>query len=277
MAVVVSWLLWALDSGRMKGGITVTELTPRDHALLFALLAREVVGRAGEERDAQKRDAQKPDAQKPDAQKRGAQVLHRAVWRYGQERGRRMAQRAMAAGQPLDWVTYMAYGEWRAPEGWQRSETLATAPDLVRQVTLCPWHQAWLDHDLLPYGRHYCLTIDAAIAAGFNPYLRLVVDGTLAEGAEACTFIFQEANLTPKQQARLDALRASLGDSAVRPWDYHLAHLAQTMGEVLVDELGEVGRQALEAGLHAAAESPELREWATQWLRDAPRVHVGEP
>jgi hypothetical protein len=233
------------------------ELTPRHHALLFALLAREVMHRVGE--------------------KRGAQVLRRAVWRYGQERGRRMAQRAMAAGEPLDWVTYIAYGEWRAPEGWQRSETLDTAPDLVRHVTLCPWHQAWLDHDLLPYGRHYCLTIDAAIVAGFNPHLCLIVGGTLADGAEACTFTFQEANLTSEQQARLDALRASLGDSTVRPWAYHLAHLAQTVGQVLVEELGDVGRQALDAGLQAAVESPELREWATQWLRKGPDIDVERP
>ena len=35
---------------------------------------------------------------------------------YAQQRGSRMAQRALRDGQPLDFATYRAYSEWRASD-----------------------------------------------------------------------------------------------------------------------------------------------------------------
>jgi len=207
-----------------------SELTPREHALLFGVLARSVVARLGVER--------------------GAETLRRLVWRYGRERGRRMALRAERRGCALDWVSYLAFGEWRASEGSQESQTLATTPDLVKHVTRCPWHAAWVEAELLPWGRHYCLSIDNALVDGFNPELRLDVDATLSNGDEACVFRYRGADMTPARSGALLALRASLGDGAIRDWAFHMGHVWSAAQRVLRDELGD-GAEPILAAAHS--------------------------
>ena len=201
---------------------------PECHALLFAWLAREAMRprRDGDE-----------------------DVIRRAVWRYGVQRGSRMAQRAQAAGHPLDFLHYLAYSEWRArPEAFEIT-VLENAPHLHQQVYRCPWHQAWADADLMPYGRLYCLDIDRAVAHGFNPELVLEVNGTHTNGAACCDFVFREAGLTPERQAELDALRVELGDSAVMGWDYHCGHLYQTLRNALIAAYGPEGEAMAEVAL----------------------------
>jgi hypothetical protein len=212
----------------------IQPLGPREHALLFAYLAREVIEAAGAER--------------------GAQVVGEAVWRYGAQRGCRMARRAQAAGRSLDWATYLTYGEWRAPEGVQRTETLATAPDLHRRVYTCPWHQAWRENDLLVYGQHYCLHIDRALAHGYNPELILHVGCTLSDGSPYCDFRFERADLSPTDMAHIAQLRRELEPRVVMPWSYHLGHLYKTMGQALVDQLGVMGELVVSDGLAAFAQ-----------------------
>ncbi len=84
-------------------------LTATHHAPLFAWAARELCRAAGD---------------------RGEGIVRRAVRRYGEQRGRRMALRAQADGHPLDMVHYMAYGEWRAEQGEMASpaSSSTTAP-----------------------------------------------------------------------------------------------------------------------------------------------------
>lgn len=222
-------------------------LGPREHALLFAYLVREVIERVGPGR--------------------GALAVGEAVWRYGVQRGRRMALRAQTDGRPLDWATYLAYGEWRAPEGVQRSETLATAPDLHRRVYTCPWHQAWLEHDLLPYGKHYCLHIDRALAHGFNPALVLHVGSTLADGSSYCDFRFEGADSSPADMAHIEQLRLELSPRVVMPWAYHLGHLYKTIGQALVEQLGAMAHLLISDGLTAFAQRcPYGTRVATEYL-----------
>ena len=38
------------------------------------------------------------------------------------------------------------------------------------------------------------------------------------------------------------------------PWDYHVGHLFRTFEKVAVEELGQVGQEAIEAGLTEFAE-----------------------
>ncbi len=196
---------------------------PTGHALLFAWIAREVQQRFGEQH--------------------GAGTLRRAVRRYGEQRGRRMSLRALADGQPLDMTTYLAYGEWEAKAGAFDSR-MESQPEAVRSLVLrCPWHQAWVDNDIIDSGRLYCLEIDAAISRGFNPANHLEVIGTLSNGAATSEFIFHDANLDEVAERRVDRSRT------VMPWAYHLGHLYKTVGEVVVAELGAGGEAAMQAAL----------------------------
>lgn len=204
-------------------GTMCDHFTPTHHALLFGWIAQAVIERTGAER--------------------GEAILRRAVRRYGEERGRRMVLRAQVAGHPLSMASYLAYGEWRAaPEDFER-RTFVRAPHLETHVYRCPWHSAWRENGLLPYGRLYCLEIDEALVRGFNPALRLEVNGTLANGAPRCAFVYHDARPPGAPELMVDSART------VKPWEYHIGHLWATVGGVVVEELGALGREALDAAL----------------------------
>ena len=196
------------------------EFTPTHHALLFAWLARAVVRREGEAR--------------------GEAIVRRGVRRYGEQRGHRMALRAEADGYPLDMNAYRAYGEWRAPEGSTQAALVREAPDPVQHVLECPWHRAWEDEDLMPFGRLYCLEVDHALARGFSPDIQLGVNSIKSGGDECCEFVYYGADLEAGTQPQRQT---------VMPWEYHLGHLYKTMGQVMVEEMGEAGEAAMREAL----------------------------
>jgi hypothetical protein len=194
--------------------------TPTHHALLFAWIARAVVRRTGEAQ--------------------GQASVRRAVRRYGEQRGRRMALRAQADGQALTMNAYRAYGEWEAPEGETPSEVVREAPNPVAHVLRCPWHRAWEAQGLMDYGRLYCLEVDHALVRGFNPELRLDVNRLMSAGEDCCEFVYHGADLEEKIEP---------AKPSVMLWDYHLGHLCKTMGEVIVEDLGEQGAEAIQEAL----------------------------
>jgi hypothetical protein len=231
--------------------VMTVEFSPTHHALLFAWIAQETLQRAGAEP--------------------GQAVLRRAVRQYGEQRGRRMAQRAQSAGRPLDMTSYLAYGEWQAAAEMFDTR-LESAPQGARSLVFrCPWHQAWFENGLNDSGRLYCLEIDEALGRGFNPELRLEVQATRSNMAEACRFIYHGANLEALQEIQVDRSRT------VMPWDYHLGHLYQTMFAVLQADLGPAGEQAAQAGLAAFAR--RFGEQAAERIRafqDANFDHTSE-
>jgi hypothetical protein len=201
----------------MEQMITLTE---KHHAILFALLARRVIHQFGQEA--------------------GQAAMREAVCRYGEQRGRRMAQRAVRDHQSLTMSTYLRYGEWRSLTGEGKSKSEQQGENLLNQIQECPWNNAWLEEDLQEYGRLYCLEIDAALARGFNPEAWLEVRDTLSNNGEACVFVFHQAVISidkaPEEQTTM-------------PWGYHCAHLYYTCQEVLKHIFGEAGRQAAEKAL----------------------------
>lgn len=200
------------------------------HALLFAWLAREAVTLAGEQE--------------------GQAAIRHAVRRYGQERGQRMAARCQANGHPLSMVNFFAYGEWQVSRGQMSSKFGRQGTDARVLTYECPWHQAWQANELLPYGRLYCLDIDEAVLAGFNPDLSMAVNSTLSGGGSYCEFLFHGANLHLVNLLVLLYRRSVRpGSGAVMPWPYHTGHLYSTLADVLVEELGPVGRRAVASAM----------------------------
>ncbi len=194
-----------------------TAFTATHHALLFVWISREVLERIRVED--------------------GETVMRAAVRRYGEERGRRMALRALADGQALDMASYLAYGEWEVDAGQMVRQVIDRAPDIQTHVFRCPWHVAWSESDLLEYGRLYCLDIDNALVRGFNPDLRLEVNRTQTNDGGYCEFVYRDVgNGIPKR-------------GALMPWEYHTGHLYKTVRDVLLKQLGRLGREALSAAL----------------------------
>jgi hypothetical protein len=208
----------------------VDRFSPIHHALLFAWISKAVFDRVGEER--------------------AEAVIRKAVRRYGEQRGGRMALRAEANGHALSMLNYLAYGEWRAAPGESIQKVVDKVPHVVAHVHKCPWHQAWQEKDLLPYGRLYCQEVDEALVRGFNPELKIEVRGTKPEGNELCEFVFHDANLGLFNTLLMGYRRAvKPADKSVMPWEYHMGHLYKTMGEVLGEEIGELGGEAMNAAL----------------------------
>jgi hypothetical protein len=205
--------------------------TATHHALLFAYLSRAIVQRVGAQR--------------------GEQIIRKAVRRYGGQRGRRMALRARANGDPQDMVNYFVYGEWEAAEGEMVQEYKTTSPDAEMLVHKCIWYDAWKAADLLEFGRYYCLEIDEALLQGYNPVLRMSVQGTQSNGAPYCAFTFHAHpdDLNPENRERAAHKKAAVTHSAVMPWAYHCGHLYKTVREVFTAEIGDHGRAATEQAL----------------------------
>jgi hypothetical protein len=199
-------------SDRSRNTFTATH-----HALLFGWISREVAERVGTEE--------------------GEAVVRAAVRRYGEQRGRRMALRAVADGQALTMASYLAYGEWEADPDEMERHIVAEAPNIVTHVHRCPWHSAWAGNDLVEFGRFYCLEIDVSLVRGFNPDLILEVNRTQTNDGGYCEFVYR------------DVIGRITRRGTVMPWEYHTGHLWKTMGDVLVDQLGELGREALNAAV----------------------------
>lgn len=198
---------------------TTRELKAAHHALLFAEIAAAAVDAAGVEA--------------------GESAVRKAVRRYGEERGRRMALRAHADGAPLSLATFLEYGEWAPSPGEMTQTATETDGDVIVEVLKCPWHTAWETTGMINAGRLYCLEIDAALVRGFNPECEIRIASTRPNTGENCRFRFRNARRSRSAKGRK------------MPWAYHCGHLLRTMAETLAQELGSTGREAVAAGLAA--------------------------
>ncbi|MDR3589536.1 MAG: L-2-amino-thiazoline-4-carboxylic acid hydrolase [Negativicutes bacterium] len=208
-----------------------TGLTARSHAYLFGVIAREVIDAYG---------------------KPGIEAIAQGVVRYGRQRGRRMALRALRDGAELSPLNYLAYGEWSAEPGEMDSSVPAKNPDVQLWIKKCPWYDVWQENGLVEkYGYLYCQYVDKALAEGFNPELRFDVLTNRSSGGAVCDMRIRGANATEKEEAELAARVQRLGSKAKMPWDYHSGHLYKTLWEVIVARFGFAGLASMDRGLQA--------------------------
>ncbi len=199
------------------------------HAVLAALLAKYAVEGSGEE---------------------GREAFLASISRMGHERGARMAARALQNGDGLDIVSFNAYGEWRAQPGEMEAALKREDSGAVMVVTKCPWNNSWRKHGLIEYGKLYCEVVDDALASGFHPAFHCDVPCTLSAGGACCRFEWG-IPMTAEEEQSLLSKKAALGDSCVRSFDYHTAHMLYSVGGELVIRLGQAGAIALEQAKRA--------------------------
>ena len=174
------------------------------HAVLFGALAEGVLSAFGD---------------------KGKELLEKAVIRYGNERGQRMAKRALKNGDPLDMASYFAYGEWGVTGGFEKTAPKKDCPYLHYHVTKCPWCTAWEEAHMMEYGQYYCRSVDAAILQGFNPELKMELPVWHSmPGADHCDFNWLDAENTEERVSRQKEIAARIGDSAKKDFRYHSAH-----------------------------------------------------
>jgi hypothetical protein len=194
----------------------MTKLNERHHAFISACFYRELMERC-------------PD--------NGEATFILATQRYGEQRGSRMAQRAIRDGHKLDFATYCAYGEWTYTEEYFASgrhiEVISKSPDYHYLVHECPWHDQYAEMSLLEGACLYCAHIDLAISRGFNPYLVFEVRSTMHKQGK-CDFVLKDANLEERGYS-VDKQKTQM------PFEYHCGHIYKTFCEIVMSIHGETG------------------------------------
>lgn len=199
--------------------------TIEHHATLFALLAKYAITENGE---------------------KGKDAILKGMTKYGNERGRRMAENALAHNDPLNTMTNLAYGEWVADyPGQIDAGPIRTEPTYQSYVSRCAWCAAWEKHDLLEYGKYYCLNVDNAVYQGFRSDLTCtLLNPPLSWGGKRCEFDWGHP-LSEEDVQLLTEKKKELGLSCVKDFTYHTAHLFCTLSHTLTEELKDTGKDAV--------------------------------
>ena len=172
---------------------------------------------------------------------RGRKAFVQGTQRYAEQRGRRMAQRAVRDGRELTFETYLEYGEWVntafsiEKEVANVDEVISCSPHYVKKITRCAWHSRFKDMGLTEAGHEYCNHLDIGICRGFNPYLGFDVEKTLHK-SDCCIHIMKEANF-PEGAAFQKKMEY------VQPFEYHCGHSYWCYQEVTAAIFGAAGEQ----------------------------------
>ena len=172
---------------------------------------------------------------------RGLEAFRHATRHYAEQRGRRMAQRAIRDGQPLTYETYCRYGEWVNTEEVKelgeanRSEKVQLTPDSETHIYVCPWHSQFKAMGLPAAGIAYCKDLDAPICRGFNPEIDYKTTQTLHDH-ECCIQIVK--NSGPKEGESY-----ARRPEGLRSFEYHCGHSYWSYREAVTAIFGAEGEQ----------------------------------
>ncbi|MBP5750912.1 MAG: L-2-amino-thiazoline-4-carboxylic acid hydrolase [Firmicutes bacterium] len=194
---------------------------------------------------------------------KGKAAFIHATQFYAEQRGRRMAKRAIADGQPLTYETYRAYGEWESTEEMKaagcanRSETVSTEPVWEFHVFTCPWHEQFKAMGLQEAGLAYCAHLDNSISRGFNPYMVYEVPQTLHSAPYCVQRVDNQQGLAPgqtEQKTAFDPAQARPAGERRKDFEYHCAHSFWSYARTAAAIFGEGGKAIAEAVLSDIAE-----------------------
>ena len=209
-------------------GITGSDFTVEHHAVLYALIAKQIM-------------LADPD--------QGEVHILEATGRYGEERGRRMALAAKKDGCPLTPMGYVVYGELPAVSGDSKSSSSFENGRHLTSVRGCGWLDAWKKYGLTEYGAYYCRVIDESVYRGFNPELELKISSCLSRGDGACGFDWGEA-VSQEEFNWYREAAGKLGSGFRKDFLFHTSRVLAVMKAYLEEVYGgkgnEIVNQAME-------------------------------
>lgn len=185
---------------------------------------------------------------------RGVAAFRLAVRYYAEQRGRRMAQRAIADGEPLTYAAYRRYGEWvntdaiRARGEENRSETVSISPDFVNYVSQCPWNTEFREQGLIEAGSVYCSEIDPSLCRGFNPAIQYLAVQSLNDH-DICIQKVVDSGLTAED------LKAKKKRDGIKSFNYHCAHSYWSFRKMAAGIFGKEGEEIADGVLADTRES----------------------
>lgn len=179
--------------------------------------------------------------------KRGLQLFILATNKYAEQRGSRMAQRAIRDGKPLTFTTYREYGEWESTKtaqhvmGGFHQEVISNAPDYEIHIQTCPWAFQFKAMDMQECGVVYCTHLDKAIARGFNPYLIFDVPQSVNDHP-CCIQIMRGAHFDENQTFEKSPKN-------IKGFEYHCAHVFKTFADLTTAVFEEEGAKVSQSVL----------------------------
>lgn len=174
---------------------------------------------------------------------RGEKAFIMATQRYAEQRGSRMAQRAIRDGKELNFKTYCEYGEWEFTQETKdeiknmgienQLVILNYSPDYEYNSYACPWSMQYKEMGLSDAAEIYCAHLDNSIARGFNPYLDFKTTQTIHNSTH-CNFVLKDANLNPEE------MNPKNPDN-MKGFDYHCGHIYYTFKRITESIFGSEG------------------------------------
>jgi len=138
------------------------------NAQSFCILAEEIISSFGE---------------------KGREAIAGAVKRFGEMRGKKIAEVVKSLGKELNLKNFFIYYDLDT-----RFLTLTQEivdGNLEITITKCPFAQGCKDLGKEEYGRIFCEHIDKVYLRGYNPNLVVEVLSNLTKGDKACVMIFK--------------------------------------------------------------------------------------
>ena len=129
-------------------------------ALYHGIFAREAVGMLGQEK--------------------GTVLVENVVRQFGLERGRRVREQALAAGDALDLKGMNEHYDLPLAYAWD-----ALKQENGSDVSFCPMADEWKRNGMVEEGKLYC-AVDYAIAEGFSPDLHFSRSSSLMHEDSCC-------------------------------------------------------------------------------------------
>lgn len=198
---------------------------------------------------------------------RGEAAFVLATQRYAEQRGNRMAQRAIRDGRALTFETYREYGEWvntqsAKDEGCEnQGYVVSYHPDFDERVTQCPWATQFREMNLQKAGTVYCTHLDKSIVRGFNPDLVYEVPQSLHEH-DCCIQTARGANFP-------DGKTIQKHKEYLKDFDYHCGHSYKTYSEISVSIFGAAGQSVAAKALERFSDAygADMADVLTTYLK----------
>ena len=169
---------------------------------------------------------------------KGKKAFIHATQYYAGQRGRRMAQRAIRDGYPLNPETYQLYGEWIPTKEMAMAnenhvvDVKSTDPYEIH-IFRCPWHIQFVEMGLNDAGKDYCDHLDCSIYRGFNPEIEFEVIQTLFTD-HCCIHKINSSGFEENSEGT---------KKYVQDFEYHCAHSYWAYNEVTGAIFGVKGEE----------------------------------
>lgn len=164
-----------------------------------------------------------------------------ATKNYANQRGKRMAKRAIRDGKELTYEVYCQYGEWINTKNSIKNniankvDFVENGPDIVMNISQCPWRFQFKSMGAVEAGITFCKYLDKSLIEGFNSDIDYSVRLETLDGSEKeyCVHTIEECKLNKKD--------ISKNQEYLREFDYHCAHLFWSFRETIIDIFGYKG------------------------------------